>query len=134
MTTTELTPDQQIIVDAAKAAAVVEAKNEALGLLRSYVRRASVGFLLLLVGIGYAINGNTQALNDSHERGQKVRTVICTILTQSDEQTYASAKKFNLSASELQASLKTTAHYREEVGPAPGCDNTITPPPGIPIN
>ena len=97
--------------------------------LRNYTRRALIGFFLLLVGVGYAINGNTQTLKDSHERGQKVRTVICTILTESDYQAYAFTKKHNLNAESLQASLKATAHYREEVGPAPGCNGTITPPP-----
>jgi hypothetical protein len=120
-TVADLTDDQRVVYDL-----VIK---DALELIKSYAKRATIGFLLLLVGLGFAINGNTQALNDSRSRGQKVRTVICTVLTQSDQETYILAEKGQISAAELQNALKATATYREEVGPAPGCTNTITPPP-----
>lgn len=97
--------------------------------LKRYSRKALVGFLLLLVGVGFAVNGSHNALNDSRERGTKLRTVICLVLTQADGGLYEQHAEGKLSSNELTAALVETAEFRKDIGPAPGCLTTPTPPP-----
>lgn len=117
------------LTDAQKAAVAREAKKSVSSALKTYSRRALAGYLLLFVGIGFAINGNYAAINDSHARGTKLRTVICLVLTQSDRGLYQDSTEGKLTHVELQAALAETAQFRKEIGPAPGCLTTPTPPP-----
>lgn len=118
----EFTPEQ---IRAIQHESKVATRNA----IKRYVRSAIVGYALLLAGVGFAINGNREALQSSQVHGTQVRSVICTVLTQSDQETYVLASKGQISDAELQNALRATAKYREDVGPAPGCNNTITPPP-----
>lgn len=99
--------------------------------------KAIVGYLLLAFGCAYSINGVTQALHDSKERGQITRGIICSILTQSDEESLRSLKpesKFlHIKLSDLEqfeeSQLKVTAKYRKELAPSTpdsACQHGVT--------
>lgn len=104
--------------------------------------KALIGFLLLGIGTGYAINGNSQAINDSKERGAVVRGVICQILTDADKQSYAAipaeAKAFHIDEAQLRKFtneyLQQDAKARKKLQPATPkgvCYGTITPEPKV---
>lgn len=93
--------------------------------IREHTSKGLVGFVFLACGFGYAIAGNSNALEDSKERGQVTRGIIGTILTESDEQGVhqlpAEAKLLHVSLSDLErfseANLERTAGYRKELQP-----------------
>jgi hypothetical protein len=111
--------------------------------------KGAVGFVLLLIGTVIAVHGNTEALNDSKDRGLKARAVICDIITEGDEQSIrqapASAKLLHIDQAVLNEYLKkqleTSAHYRAQLAPstpASACEHGLTklkpePTPGPPI-
>jgi hypothetical protein len=115
------------LTDIQKAAVAREAQKSVTSALKRYSRRALAGYLILLVGLGFAINGNHTAINDSHERAIKLRTVICLVLTQSDQGLYIDAEEGKIDRKELTAALTESAKFRKEIGPAPGCLTTLTP-------
>lgn len=97
--------------------------------------KATVGYIILAIGTGVAINGTSNALHDSRERSKVTRGIICAILTNSDEASIrnlpAEAKLLHISLADLQKfeslALKQTASYRAKLAPAvpPGvCSGT----------
>lgn len=106
--------------------------------VRDYLNhKATVGYVLLAVGIGYAVNGNSEAIHESRDRGKISRGVICNILTQTDEQTIeqlpATSKLLHIPMKTLKKyeadTLKRSAHYRHQLGPstpASACEHGIT--------
>lgn len=100
--------------------------------LKRYARRATVGYLILLIGVGFSIYGVEGALKDSKSRGAAVRDVVCLILQQADQFSYKGYHEGKISPTELVISLRSTAHFREEIGKgydgsAPHCSAGITP-------
>lgn len=107
-------------------------------MLRDYLNhKATVGYVLLAFGMGYAINGNSVAIHDSKERGKVSRGVICNILTQTDEQSIkqlpATAKLLHIPMKTLKKyeteNLQRSASYRHQLGPstpASACEHGIT--------
>jgi hypothetical protein len=101
--------------------------------LKHYARRAVVGYIVLLIGVGVALYGVRSALNDSKERGATVRNVICLILQQADQFDYAAFNEHKINSTELVAGLHVTARYRQEIGTGydrksvPSCFDKITP-------
>lgn len=100
-------------------------------------QKAVVGYVILALGTVFAINGVRETQNDSIERGKVVRGIICSTLTQTDEQsieqTPGFAKLFHIDPAVLnkllQKQLETNKHYRDLLAPStPGsaCHHGIT--------
>jgi hypothetical protein len=121
-------------VDEAVAAQMPEALGGALGPLihaavradfKRYRLQAIVGFLVLALGLGYAIR-------DNRERSTRARGVVCQIITAGDSTAYAYEREGTISRRQLLRALRQSAEYRALLGPAPACSPGLTPPPRRP--
>jgi hypothetical protein len=90
--------------------------------IRRTLRWAVLGYLLLVVGLGYAIHDNRQ-------RSTAGRAVLCKIITQGDSTSYAYSREGTINPAQLRRALRQSAEYRRQLGPAPACSPGITPPP-----
>lgn len=114
-----MTPEQLAWVSAQTRSACESAARKA---VRRYRNQALVGFIALLLGIGYAVK-------DQHDQSYKARGVLCQIIRQGDQQAYAYVADGTLTKAQLDRALKASAHYRELLSPGKGCTTDITPPP-----
>jgi hypothetical protein len=90
--------------------------------IRRYVLGATVGYVVMALGLGYVIHDNRQ-------RSIAGRAVLCKIITQGDSTTYAYQREHLLTDRQVLRALHQSAEYRRQLGPAPACSPGITPPP-----
>jgi hypothetical protein len=111
--------------------AMPEALGEALGPLvnhtvakaiRRYVVGAAVGYVILALGLGYAIH-------DGRVRGTRARAVLCRLITKGDSTLYAYHREGLLNDRQLRRALRQSAESRRDLGPAPNCVSMVTGPP-----
>lgn len=105
-----------------KRAVAREVKGTVSHVLRRYVLGATIGYVILAAGLGYVIH-------DNRVRSTQGRAVLCKIITQGDSTTYAYHREGLLNKRQLRRALRQSAEYRRQLGPAPACAPTITPPP-----
>lgn len=121
-------------IDAAVEAHMPEAIGEILaplvhGAVRRDTRRwrtyASIGFLILALGLGYGIH-------DNRVRSTRARGVVCQIIVAGDQSLYTYEQEGSITHRQLLRALRLSAGYRKLLGPAPNCSTTLTPAPPHP--
>ena len=101
------------------------AAAEARRRLHWYRNGATAAFLVLALGIGFA-------LHETSQKSYNARGVLCTIIKSSDVQTYQYAEDGLLNQAQLHRALKASVEYRRLLSPGRGCDTKLTPPPKPP--
>lgn len=102
------------------ATARAYARREAQGVLKRYRNQALIGFLVLLLGLGYAIK-------DTHDKSRAGRSVLCQIIERGDKQAYIYRDEHTITTQQLHRALAQSVEYRKLLNA--GCSLKITPPP-----
>jgi hypothetical protein len=122
--------------------------QEVLDRFKSWGRRATIGYLIALVGIGFAVftshQASEEALSAGKDKGSVVRSVLCKRLTDADTQLYTYLKEHKAGSGGFRAlltpdiihkSLSNNAKERGELNYLPHpkpkgvCTSKITPEP-----
>lgn len=113
---------QREVTTAVKTEVAKQTSRAITHVLRRYIFGALVGYVLMAVGLGYVIK-------DNRDRATQGRAVLCRIIRDGDSTTYAYQREGLLNERQLRRALAKSAQYRRELGPAPACSASITPPP-----